>query len=141
MANKTNYVVPKESNDELSMPNIDKIVDKEVKRLTKELIDDTKELINMGTSYETIEFIEEVDEYKQFNNFMEEQLGSLKITIQSILNKGYSSRQEYDYISYLDLFSVVYNNGVANLTLSIDIPDFNIGETKIVQATKLGSEA
>lgn len=135
--NETSYAVPSRSNDELAMPNINKIVEREVARLTKELIEDTKELINMGTSYETIGYVEEENQDVQVHDFMKEQLNGLKIAIQSILNKGNPSKlNEYSFLEYLNLFSLVYNNGVANLTISVDVPNYDIGEIEAIEVSR-----
>lgn len=132
MAKSTNKAIPASSQEELSTPDITKLVSKEVLRLTKELIDDTKELINVGTDYETIEYVDDQDPMGIEIDFLRIQLDNLKQEVQKKLDMGDKSKTDvFNYLEYLNMFSVRYNNkGEAEITLSIELPNFNLGNTE-----------
>lgn len=131
MAKNTNYSIPADSEEQLSMPDITKLISKEVSRLTKELIDDTKELINVGVDYETISYVDDEDPEGIEIDFLQIQLNNLKKEVQDKLDMGNEEKEAYNYLEYLNMFSVRYNNkGEAEITLSIEIPNFNLGNTE-----------
>ena len=114
----TNYLVPEDSNENLSMPNIEKEVADEIERLTLEVINEVKEFFNVGIDFSTIEYIE--DELKErvtvdynLNNLID----SLVSSIKKSLNLG--------ELDYRNLFEITgYNNsGKANVKIIIPLPD------------------
>jgi len=138
--NKANYSIPKNSDERILMPNIDKKIQREIIRLTKRLISSTKEFIEGGINYDGIDFIpdndiltedgEEFFEIDDFNSpgtvnsgLANERLNEILEAIQAVLDKGDRTKQNrYNYADYLDLFELRYNNnGDAFYRFSIEL--------------------
>jgi hypothetical protein len=141
--NRANYSIPKNSDERITMPNLDKKILREVQRLTKQLISSTKEFIEGGINYDGIDFIPDSDiltedgqsvfEFGDFNSpgtvnsgFANERLIEITAIIQGLLDQGGRGTGKYNYAEYLDLFELRYNNdGTPYYRFSIEV----VGET------------
>ena len=122
MARKTDYLLPEDSDEILSMPNIEKEVAKEIDRLTLELINEIKEVFNVGISYNSIEFIE--DELKPvipIKNYLTDRARTARKSIQTAINNE-------NKLSFFNLFTVTgYDKVTGKAIVEINIPVEDIG--------------
>lgn len=127
MPRKTDYLIPEDSDEILSMPNIEKEVAKEVDRLTLELINEIKEVFNVGISYNSIEFIE--DELKPvipIKNYLSNLARIARSKINIAINPVNPSKNSDDKLKYFNLFKVVdYDDktGKAKIEMNIKVED------------------
>ncbi len=159
--NKANYTFPKDSDERIYMPNLDKKITKEIQRITKQLINSTKEFIEGGINYDGIDSIPddeiltedgqsffEIIDYNApgtVNSGMaDERMSEISGAIQDILDKGNRGRvSKYNYAEFIDLFELRYNNsGDAYYTLNIELVGENTDDFKIsiVENTVPGKE-
>lgn len=119
---KTNYLVPQDSNDQLSMPNIEQAISNEIDRLTLEVIDEVTEFFNVGITFNTIEYIEnELKPEFSLDYYVNNLRDSLYNSITNALN---FNGNEYEYFK---LFKVIdYNNNTGKANVQIEIPLNNI---------------
>jgi len=122
---KTNVFVPSDAGP-IQMPNIEKKIADEVKRLTLSLSELTREFIEGGQTFESIDFVPTVDivDSDDLLYFIESDpnvplstdsdnsqtlqlLNDLIELIQSLLDKG-DPTKSMDYASYLELFEIDY---------------------------------
>lgn len=122
MARKTDYLLPEDSDEILSMPNIEKEVAKEIDRLTLELINEIKEVFNVGISYNSIEFIE--DELKPvipIKNYLTDRARTARKSIQTAISNE-------NKLNFFNLFTVTgYDRVTGKAIVEINIPVEDIG--------------
>lgn len=126
--------------ERLGMPNIDQAIIDEIQRLTVELINDTKEVLNVGLDYNSIDFVPSEEAFAKNSKTVSKiqfEFNSVADALQQKFNDGYLDNEDADYIKFLDLFSVRYNgdNGNAILTLNIEVPNYNLQEIAIHKAS------
>jgi hypothetical protein len=131
--------IPGTSSELLSMPDLSKAIDDEIKRLTLSIIEDGKDLILSKTvNYKSIDYIPEAEVQiippTKRINFIRDQFNNIVDTVQKNINKSKSSYSEYNYAKYLDFFEVQYNNndGKPNIKFKIDLENFNLDELSVV---------
>ena len=121
----------------LSMPGLDEAISKEIERLTLELINDTKEVLNTGINYKSIDFLPSKEVYAS----RPKPVSTIKYEFTKMVTKfenTITNLKNNDYVNYLNLFSVVYNDsGAAELTFNMEIPEYysseiELGQVKIV---------
>lgn len=126
--------------ERLGMPNIDQAIIEEVQRLTIELINDTKEVLNVGLDYNSIDFVPSEETFAKNSKTVSKiqfEFNGIADALQQKFNNGNLDNEDADYIKFLDLFSVRYNgdNGNAILTLNIEVPNYNLQEIAIHKAS------
>ena len=148
--NKANYTLPKDSDERIYMPNLDKKITKEIQRITKQLINSTKEFIEGGINYDGIDSIPddeiltedgqsffEIIDYNApgtVNSGMaDERMSEISGAIQDILYKGSRDRvSKYNYAEFIDLFELRYNNsGEAYYRFNVELVGENVDDFKI----------
>ena len=143
---QTKTKVPGTSSEFLSMPDLSKVIDDEIKRLTLSIIEDGKDLILSKTvNYKSIDFIPEVE--VQINppqkriNFIRDQFNDIARAVQRNINKSKKAYTNvYNYGEYLDFFEVRYNrsDGRPVVTFKINLEDFNLSELSVVNLRRTG---
>jgi hypothetical protein len=159
--NKADYSIPKNSDEPIYMPNLNKKITKEIQRITKQLINSTKEFIEGGINYDGIDSIPddeiltedgqsffEIIDYNSSgtvnSGMADERMSEISKAIQDILhtgNRNYPSK--YNYSEFIDLFELRYNNsGDAYYTLNVELVGENTDDFKIsiVENTVPGKE-
>jgi hypothetical protein len=148
--NKANYTFPKDSDERIYMPNLDTKITKEIQRITKQLINSTKEFIEGGINYDGIDSIPddeiltedgqsffEIIDYNApgtVNSGMaDERMSEISGAIQDILDKGNRDRvSKYNYAEFIDLFELRYNNsGEAYYRFNVELVGENVDDFKI----------
>jgi hypothetical protein len=137
--NRANYSIPEKSKERITMPNLDKKITTEINRLTKQLINSTKEFIEGGINYDGIDFVPdneiltedgkeffEIDDFNspgEVNSGMaNERLSDIIKAIQDVLDEGIRGSGKYNYADYLNLFELRYNNdGTPYYKFSLEI--------------------
>ena len=137
--NRANYSINEKSKERITMPNLDKKIVREINRLTKQLINSTKEFIEGGINYDGIDFVpdneiltedgQEFFEIVDFNSpgevssgMAEERLAEIIKAIQNVLDEGKRDSRLYNYAEYLNLFELRYNNnGTPHYRFSLEI--------------------
>lgn len=139
--NRANYSMPKNSDERITMPNIDKKIIKEIQRITKQLISSTKEFIEGGINYDGIDFIpdneivgengQSIFNFTDFNSpgtvnsgLANERMDDIQKAILNLLAPGDSSNnsKNNNYSEYIDLFELRYNNnGTPYYRFSIEL--------------------
>jgi len=129
----SNQNVPETSDEPLSMPNLTDRIIEEVERLTLEIINETKTLITSGVNYKSVNYIEESDiENPKSVDGIREIFNQMVQAIQDSLNLGNENSENYDYLEYLKLFNVRYNNGEPEITISLNLIEFNKDDVEVV---------
>jgi hypothetical protein len=143
---ETQTRIPGTSSEFLSMPDISKAIDDEIKRLTLSIIEDGKDLMLSKTvNYKSINFIPEAE--VQINppqkriNFIRDQFNDIARAVQRNINKSKKAYTNvYNYGEYLDFFEVRYNrsDGRPVVTFKINLEDFNLSELSVVNLRRTG---
>lgn len=140
----TKTKVPGESSDLLSMPDLDKLVVEEVQRLTLSIIKEGKNLLLSRTvDYKSINYFPEAEVQiippTKKINFKREKFNDIVNAVQEkilLSNKGSDS---YNYIKYLNLFDVQYNdNGEPLIRFKLSLNEFNMNDINIIDFRKKG---
>lgn len=124
--NTVDYSVPKDSNERLSMPNINKKITKEIQRITQSLVSVTREFIEGGINFSGIDYVPQDEIYTEDgesffdmtdyntpgslnNDIANERLAEISEAIQLVLDKGNRASRHYNYAEFIDLFELRYN--------------------------------
>jgi|LakMenEpi03Aug12_release.lakeMendotaPanAssembly.Ray.scaffolds.fasta_scaffold860153_2 hypothetical protein len=139
--NTSNLSQPEESNDRIGMPNVDILVKEEIERLTKELIEDIRDIVLMDVSYDTIDFIpEEEIEIERPVDYSRDQFNNIIQDVQASLLRGEAQSTFYDYVEYLKMFTVRYNstNGRPEITLTVKLDGAGVDDatTRKIKITR-----
>lgn len=131
----SNFAIGVQTNDRVSMPNIDKVVEQEIERITKEVIRQIEDIvIGYNTNYTTINYIPEADqEILSSINFSVDQFNGVVDQIQTALNRGLATSENYDYAKYLEMFQVRYNSitGQPEITVILEFDGFGFEDLAI----------
>lgn len=137
--------IPGTSSEFLSMPDLNKAIDDEIKRLTMSIIEDSKDLILSKTvNYKSIDFFPEAEVQiippKKQIKFIRDQFNEIVGAVQKNINKSKKAYSTYNYVEYLDFFEVQYNNsdGKPIVKFKIDLQDFNLDELSVVNLRRIG---
>jgi len=110
--------------DRIGMPNVSKTVEREIERLTKELIKDMKSIILTDVDYGSIDFIPEREiELAVDIDFIRDSFNNMIDLVKTKLAPGTPGRpRTSEYIDYFNLFSVRYNtsNGEPEINLNLE---------------------
>jgi len=138
-ANRANYTVPKNSDERIMMPDVDRKITKEIQRITKRLINVTREYIEGGINFSGIDYIPEDEIYTESgesyfelsdtntpgtlnNDLVNERLDQITEVINELLNKGRRGHPGYNYKEFMDLFELRYNeSGTPVYRFSIEL--------------------
>lgn len=137
--------IPGTSSEFLSMPDLNKAINDEIKRLTMSIIEDSKDLILSKTvNYKSIDFFPESEVQiippKKQIKFIRDQFNEIVGAVQKNINKSKKAYSTYNYVEYLDFFEVQYNNsdGKPIVKFKIDLQDFNLDELSVVNLRRIG---
>lgn len=160
-ANRADYTLPEDSKDRLGMPNLDKKIQKEVKKLTLQIVKLTKEFIEGGVDFTGIDYIAENeifgDDGKPYytlpdynsageseSSIIEDRAEDVRTAINELLNKGQSpgkgqkndeENERYNYSEYIDLFELRYNSvGDPFFRFSIELTGESIDDLTVYLA-------
>lgn len=118
MPRETNYLIPEESNDILSMPDLEKEISAEIARITLSLINDIKEVFNVGLNYDSIEYIEdELKEVQTIDYILGQKIQELQNAINIALDK-----KRTNYLEYFNYFKVRYDKTTGKRTITLNLP-------------------
>jgi hypothetical protein len=136
----TNIDILDLTDDRLDMPNLNKVVDQEVARLQREIIEDMKEVILADIKFDSIDYIPENDTVIQDTqiDYFRSEFNNVLELIYAELKKGNAENPyEVNMKEYLQLFSVEYDSsGMPVITFSLNIDtvdgaDLSIDSDKI----------
>lgn len=117
MARQTNYLLPEDSDEVLSMPDIEKEIAKEIASLTLSIIEDVKEVINVGINYDTIEYIEDEIEIQVPINY---DLGLKRDALFKAIKASIKNKNDYEFFL---LFKVVgYDDITGKAQVEFNLP-------------------
>lgn len=131
MARQTNYLLPEDSDEVLSMPDIQKEIAKEIASLSLSIIEDVKEVINVGINYDTIEYIEDEIEIQVPINY------ELELRRDELFKAINASIKNKNYYEFFLLFTVIgYDSTTGKAQVEFNLPvetTFNFGDTTLVK--------
>lgn len=128
------------TDERLDMPNLNRVVDKEVTRLQRELIEDMKEVILADIKFDSIDYIAETDvviDDPEINYFKAEFNRVIELVNIGLRMGNAENPDQININKYLDLFKVNYNSdGAPKITFiisidSVDGEDLSINTDKI----------
>jgi len=120
-------------------PDVDRKITKEIQRITKRLINVTREYIEGGINFSGIDYIPEDEIYTESgesyfelsdtntpgtlnNDLVNERLDQITEVINELLNKGRRGHPGYNYKEFMDLFELRYNeSGTPVYRFSIEL--------------------
>jgi len=128
------------TDERLDMPNLNRVVDKEVERLQRELIEDMKEVILADIKFDSIDYIPERDviiDDPEINYFKAEFNRIIELVNTSLRMGNAENPDQINMEKYLELFKVEYNvDGIPRITLVISIDSVD-GEDLSINADKI----
>jgi len=148
---RTNYPVTDDSDERISMPDISKKVTKEIEKLTSELIDTTKEFVEAGWKFYSIDYFPEqeiiTDEGESYfplpdynqpppgeTGLARERIETIKDLINQLLSRA-DPRPENDYYNYdgfVNLFTLKYDgDGKPYFRFSIELTGVIIDDLEV----------
>ncbi len=131
MARQTNYLLPEDSDEVLSMPDIQKEIAKEIASLSLSIIEDVKEVINVGINYDTIEYIEDEIEIQVPINY---ELGLKRDELFKAINASIKNKNDYEFFL---LFTVIgYDSTTGKAQVKFNLPvetTFNFADKTLVK--------
>lgn len=128
----TNNKVSDQSQDMLSMPDLDKEISDEIDRLTLDLTNDMKEFsISKTVDYESIDFFPgaEVQIVRPVKiKYFRETFNDICQSVRDLIAKSIYASEKYNYAEYINLFEVQYNNndGTPTVSFKVQLPDYNM---------------
>lgn len=117
------------SDDRVESPNISRVVQKEVQRLQREIIEDMKEVVLAEITFDSIDYIPEsdiiVDDRER--DFFRSEFNKVYQDINTRISQGNSENPDnINMKQYLKLFNVTYDsNGLPVVTFSIKVDNFD----------------
>jgi hypothetical protein len=133
---QSNRPIPAQSTDSLNTANQSRVVLKEIERLTKELIEDTKAALGSKIDLVSINLVDGETETDFFPDLARDAFNEYVSDLQEILDLG---DNQNTYLRYLDLFSVRYNDtGEAIISLNINLENYNSEYIELVDVVKEG---
>lgn len=145
---KTKYSVPEDA-EPITMPNIDKKIYRQIKKITKSLIASTKEFIEGGINYDGIDYVAEDEiytedgkpyfEYTDYNSpgglnsgLANERMEEVRDAIYELLKYGDPTSGSYNYEKFIDLFELRYNSdGTPYYRFSLEIEGIVIDDITV----------
>lgn len=135
----TTTPLPGESSELLSMPDLDKLVDEEIQRLTLSIIEEGKHLLLSRTAdYKSIDRYPDVEiplftTRKKFN-YIRNEFNQIEKAVEEKISKSRIMSDNYDYVKYLDFFNVEYNkvDGKPTLKFKVELENFNFNDLLIL---------
>jgi len=113
------------TDERLDIPNLDKVVQTEVQRLQRELIEDMKEVVLADIKFDSIDYIPESDveaEGPEIKYFRDEFNKIIKIITTALDYGNTKTPNKMNIGKYLELFNVTYaNNGEPKVTFRLNI--------------------
>jgi len=126
--------VPEKSDVPIGMPNINKVVQKELERLTKEVINDIKTIMLADVDYASIDYIPEDEiDIPRNTDYIRNQFNAIYQRLANNLESGNNQSTRFDYPKYLSMFNVRYNstNGKPEITLVLDFDGAGADDLRI----------
>jgi len=119
MPRETDYLLPEESNEILSMPNIETEIKNEIDRLTLSLIEEVKEVFNVGISYNSIEYVEdELTPEIPLSVYINEIGNEISRAIKAAISK-----EGLDYFNLFKIDGYDDTTGKAKVSIEIALPN------------------
>lgn len=145
--------VPEDDDTRFSMPNIERKISREIERVTLDLVESTREFIEAGIDFQSIEYIPQrevftEDEllYYEFpdpntppssdNDIANLRMNALTEALQELIDKGDKSSPRYNYAEYIDIFEYLPQKNIYKFSVEITGA---IIEDLIVKVTKVKS--
>lgn len=143
--------VPEDDDTRFSMPNIERKISKEIERITLDLVESTREFIEAGIDFQSIEYIPQrevftEDEllYYEFpdsntppssdNDIANLRMNALTEALQELIDKGDKSSPRYNYAEYIDIFEYLPQKNIYRFSVEITgaiIEDLTVKVTKV----------
>jgi hypothetical protein len=136
---RANYTVPLDSTEAIDMPDLNKEIKEEIDKLTSELVNITKEFIEGGINFQSIDFFpkneifdDEGNSYYELPDYnsipgddaglSSKRMDDIKELIWALLSKGDQQSENYNYNEFLNLFTLKYDgDGKPYFRFSIEL--------------------